>query len=100
MSSEAVLAKAVRLLGEGRVEPTDGDNVFEVVGDSETYWPVVVSPSRQFCPCPAVAGCSHLEAAQGWVQMHTVGMEEYGDAQDAALFDRKAALGLSAPVPE
>lgn len=66
MPSEAVIDKAARLLAEGRVAPTDGDFIFEVTGDSGTYWPVVVTDDRSFCPCPAQTGCSHLQAAESW----------------------------------
>lgn len=66
MPSEAVIDKAARLLAEERVEPTDGALVFEVRGDTETYWPVVVSEDRRFCPCPAQGSCSHVMAAESW----------------------------------
>lgn len=73
MTTDAVREKALRLLEEGRIEPDlVPDRVFTVIGDTATYWPVVIEPERHFCPCrrgqeTPHQKCSHVEACEEWV---------------------------------
>ena len=90
MPSEAVIDKAARLLAEGRVEPTNGDVLFEVTGDTDTYWPVVVTEDRRFCPCPAQTSCSHVRAAASWWIARRDGDYPMLVRYEAALAERKA----------
>jgi hypothetical protein len=61
--SEKSLAKARRLVSEGRVREVTAARTFVVVGDHGSYR-VHLTPDGATCDCPAyVAHCSHVEAA-------------------------------------
>lgn len=54
--------KATRLLAQVRVLPGGAATVYNVKGD-HSYYRVLIADGWSSCSCPAVAGCSHLEAA-------------------------------------
>ena len=54
--------KAVRLLAECKVKPAGGAAVYFVEGTHDTYR-VILGDGFATCECPALRGCSHLEAA-------------------------------------
>jgi hypothetical protein len=53
--------KATRLRDK-RVEPAGLAAVYRVEGDHGTYTVTIGEHDTLSCSCPAVAGCSHLEA--------------------------------------
>lgn len=57
--------KATRLLAEQRVMPAGLAALYTVRGDHDTYTVTIGEPGTGVlsCTCPAVAGCSHREAA-------------------------------------
>lgn len=54
--------KATRLLADQRVMPAGTAAVYIVRGDHDIYT-VTIGENALSCDCPAVAGCSHREAA-------------------------------------
>lgn len=64
MPTETIEDKAARLLTAGNVHLVTvrpGVVVAHVAGDSGV-WDVALQDGRWSCTCPAVRGCSHLEA--------------------------------------
>jgi uncharacterized Zn finger protein len=62
---ENAMAKARRLLGEGRVIVTavDGRNIDAVIrGDSAELYRVSHRSGSWACDCPALGRCSHVQA--------------------------------------
>jgi hypothetical protein len=60
-------AKAIRILGEGRVTIRRlSDDVIEadVLGDSARLYVVTWTPAGWACPCDALTRCSHIRAVQ------------------------------------
>lgn len=85
MTSEAIKAKADRLLAEGRVDPQDVSGpirLFEVQGDTDVYL-VFVGAAVQVCYlCKASkegARCSHVEAAVEYVLAQGAYLDELAD---------------------
>lgn len=67
MPREDARAKAIRMLGEGRVTISfvgENEIVAGVRGDSARRYVVRWSPSGWSCDCDAVGKCSHIRAVQ------------------------------------
>lgn len=74
---EDARAKALRLLGSGRVSITRVDQigVFAVVrGDGAKFYNVTFSGNRWACTCPALGPCSHAIAVQSVVVVPGIGV--------------------------
>lgn len=60
----SIVAKAERLIAEGRVQELPRSRVYEVSGDTGIY---IVALAREgaerACTCPATGDCSHIAAA-------------------------------------